>query len=77
MISDGDGPYFPGVSDCTWIIAPTGASTLYLTLSSLVLGGAGGDEDDQLEISVCEDINCLSPINIPGSPFSQSSSRIK
>ena len=77
MISDGDGPYIPGVSDCTWFIAPPGATTLYLTFSSLVLGGADGLDPDQLQISVCKDLECLEPVDVVGSPFSKMDDHLK
>jgi hypothetical protein len=32
-ISDGDGPYIPGVDNCTWLIAPSGATKLAIAFS--------------------------------------------
>ena len=72
-ITDGDGPYQPGVNEYTWTIAPPGANRLFLTLSKLSLGGIAGNGDEQLEIVSCESIACRSPKNIPKSPFSQRS----
>jgi hypothetical protein len=73
IITDGDGPYQPGIDDCTWTIAPPGAKLLYLTFKKLSLGGNSGQDDEQLEIVACESIACSFPQNIPMSPFSQKS----
>ena len=77
IITDGDGPYQPGVDDCTWTIAPPGADRLFLTLSKLSLGGISGNDDEELEIVACESIACVFPQNIPRSPFSQRSPTIR
>ena len=76
VVTDGDGPYIPGIDDCTWIIAPDGASTIYLTFSTLILGGAGGNDPETLELASCNDIACTSPIIILGSPYAQTSVKI-
>ena len=73
IVTDGDGPYQPGITDCTWTIAPQEATALYLTFSKLSLGGTTGDNQEQLEIMACESLACKSPIHIPGSPFSERS----
>ena len=73
IVTDGDGSYQPGVDDCTWTIAPPGATQLYLTISQLRLGGTVGDDDEELEIVACESTACNFPENIPRSPFTQRS----
>jgi hypothetical protein len=72
-ITDGDGPYTPGVDDCTWLIAPPGAKQLQLTLSKLELGGDGGEDNDMLEIVICKDRGCTEFQHITGSPFDKRS----
>jgi hypothetical protein len=76
IITDGDSLHKPGFNDCTWTIAPPGATTLFLTFLKLSLGGTSGKDDEQLEIVTCESIACSSPQQIPRSPFSQKSTKI-
>jgi hypothetical protein len=73
IITDGDGAYTPDVDDCTWTVAPPGATKIFLTFTKLSLGGNAGNDDEQLEIVTCESIACNFPENIPRSPFSQHS----
>jgi hypothetical protein len=70
IVTDGD---HDGPNDCTWTIAPPGATMLFLTFTKLSLGGTVGNDEEQLEIVSCESIKCSSPQNIPKSPFSQRS----
>ncbi len=77
IITDGDGPFLSGVGDCSWTIAPPGATELYLTFSKLSLGGNSGQDDERLEIVACESISCSFPQNIPRSPFSQRSPNMR
>ena len=70
-ISDNDGPYTPGEDDCSWIIAPTGASRIHLVISKLELGGLDGKDHEELQIAVCRDIECRNPVDILGSPFTE------
>ncbi len=72
-ITDDDGPYIPGEVDCSWIIAPTGASRIHLIISKLELGGLDGHDHEELQIAVCQDIECGNPVHIPGSPFDEHS----
>lgn len=72
-ITDDDGPYIPGEDDCSWIIAPTGASRIHLTISKLELGGLDGYDIEELQIVVCQDIECSHPMHIDGSPFNANS----
>jgi hypothetical protein len=73
IISDNDGPYLPGEDDCSWMIAPTGASRIYLTITKLELGGMDGNAREELRIEVCQDFECRNPVDVAGSPFDQNS----
>jgi hypothetical protein len=72
-ISDNDGPYIPGEDDCSWIIAPTGATRIHLVISKLQLGGLEGKDHEELQIAVCQDIHCRNPVDIQvqRSPFNE------
>jgi hypothetical protein len=76
IITDGDGPAPKSFDDCTWTIAPPGATKIFLTFSTLSLGGYSGSDDEKLEIVACESIACNFPSDIPRSPFSQFSPKI-
>ena len=75
MITDDDGPYVPGEDSCSWIIRPIGpgASRIFLVISKLELGGLDSTDYEQLQIEVCQDMECSNPVHIPGSPFDQNS----
>jgi hypothetical protein len=71
-LTDGDRTYAPW-DDCTWFIAPQGASKVQLTFSKLELGGIAGNDHETLEVVVCEDLACRNPVHAPGSPYDEQS----
>ena len=72
IITDGDGSYSPEVDDCTWIIAPPGATKIYVVFTALTPGGPS-KEEEQIEIMACTDKECTSAQHVPGSPFTPQS----
>ena len=67
MVSDGDGPFIPGIDDCVWIIAPPGADRIHLNF--LFFDMSPDYTYNNVNIDVCDDLACSNPTKLQGSPF--------
>ena len=70
-ITDDDGAYVPGRSNCTWLIAPPATAYITIYFRKLMLGGAFGRDLESVDIDACLDRDCSTFESIEGSPFNQ------
>jgi hypothetical protein len=66
IVTDGDGPYRPGIDSCVWIIAPAGARSITLNFSFF---NTIPDTVQTVSIDSCLDVLCNKPTPLSGSPY--------